>query len=115
MDLIRKIPKETSEKKRLTVGIIWGVVLILLSGGTYALAIFMASLLLFGCMHSPPEWHYEILFVGFPIPLVFASIIVPLLYIKKQKWPWIVLTIVGGVFLSCLIFFIWFLILTKYC
>ena len=107
--------KNSSEKKRILIGILFGVLLLILSAGFYALAIFMASLMLFGCVKSPPDWLYEILFIGFPIPLIFTSAIAPLLYIKEKKWPWIVLSIASGIFLSCLTFIIWFIILTQYC
>ncbi len=104
-----------SEKKRLIIGISLGVLLLIIAAGIYAAGIMMASMFVFGCVKSPPDWLYGIFFIGFPIPLVFISIIVPLLYIKRQRWMWIVLSIFSGIFLSGLVFLIWFLILTQYC
>lgn len=104
-----------SESKRIPSGILIGIVLLLLTGGATALAVFMVSILVFGCVQSPPDWLYTFMFAGFPLPLIITSVIVPYLYIKKQKTVRIILTIGSGVFLSCMIFLIWFLILTKYC
>jgi hypothetical protein len=102
-------------KKRITTGVVSGIILVIISAGLYSIALFMASLLVFGCVKSPPDWVYMILFAGFPVPLLAASVTAPYLYIKKQHFMWIILSFASGIFLSCLIFLIWFLILTRYC
>ncbi len=108
-------PQISSDKKRLTTGILIGVGLFILSAGVYAVAILMVSVMVFGCTKSPPEWVYLIVLIGFPIPLIFSSIIVPYLFIKRQRVIWIVLVSVAGIIFSIVIFFVWFLILTQYC
>ncbi len=105
----------TSDKKRVPIGIASGIVLLLLAARITALAFLMVSVMVFGCRKSPPEWVFMFVFIGFPIPLIISSIVTPYLYIKKQRAFWIILSLVGGVFLSCVIFFVWFLILTQYC
>ncbi|MBK9330926.1 MAG: hypothetical protein IPM96_00645 [Ignavibacteria bacterium] len=104
-----------NDRSRILTGIITGIVLLFLTAGATSLAVFMVSILVFGCTHSLPEWLYYIVFFGVPLPLIFTSIIVPYLYIKKQKAVWIILSLISGILLSCFIFFIWFLILTQYC
>lgn len=103
------------EKRRLLIGVSIGIILLILTGCIHALAILMVSVLVFGCTHSPPDWVYMIVFFGFPIPLIIASIVVPYLYIKKQKLIRMIVTLVAGIYLSCLIFLVWFLLLTRYC
>ncbi|MBK6774189.1 MAG: hypothetical protein IPG78_19010 [Ignavibacteria bacterium] len=100
---------------RLLKGVLIGIILFILAAGASSLAFFMVSILVFGCTKSPPDWVYLLVFLGFPIPLIFASIIVPYLYIKSQRTIWIILTLMSGIFISCLLFLIWFLILTQYC
>jgi len=108
-------PELSSDKKRVPIGITIGVVLLLLAAATTAAAFLMVSVMVMGCRKSPPEWIFMIVFIGFPIPLIISSIVTPYLYIIKQRAFWIVLSLVGGVFLSCVIYFVWFLILTQYC
>ncbi|MBS1552432.1 MAG: hypothetical protein JST15_10250 [Bacteroidetes bacterium] len=107
--------KISNDRKRLFIAVSIGVVLLILSAGISSLAYFMVSILVFGCVKSPPDWVYLIIFIGFPVPLIISSIVVPYLYIKRQRTFWIILTIMSGVFISCMIFLIWFLILTRYC
>jgi|GEM_PF-2436458 len=104
-----------SAKKRIKTGILIGILLFFLAVGVYAAAMLMVSVMVMGCQKSPPEWVFEIVFIGFPLPLIFSSILTPYLYIKKLHKFWIFLSITLGIFLSCMIFFIWFLILTRYC
>jgi len=104
-----------TDKKRIPIGISIGVIMLSLTAAATAVAIFMVSVMVFGCQKSPPEWVFMFVFIGFPIPLIISSIVTPYLYIKKQRAFWIILSLVGGVFLSCVIFFVWFLILTQYC
>jgi hypothetical protein len=103
------------DSKRILTGILLGIFLLALTAGASALSIFMVSLLVFGCVQSPPEWVYSIVFFGFPIPLIFSSIIIPYMFIKRVKVTYIMITGVAGVIMSCMIFFVWFLILTRYC
>lgn len=105
----------SNDRKRLLTGVLIGIILFTLAAGVSMLAFFMVSILVFGCTKSPPDWVYMLVFIGFPVPLVFASIIVPYLYIKRQRTIWIILTLMSGIFISCLLFLIWFLILTQYC
>jgi len=107
--------RNSSDKKRVVIGIAMGAVFLLLAAGTTALAFLMVSVMVFGCRESPPEWVFMFVFIGFPIPLIISSIVTSYLYIKKQRTSWIILSLVGGVFMSCGIFFVWFLILTRYC
>lgn len=104
-----------ADSKRITIGIVIGFLYLIVSAGLYALAIFMVSILVFACVHSIPDWVYMIVFIGFPLPLVFSSIIVPILYIKRKRWQWILLTTVAGIFLSCVVFLVWFITLTQNC
>ncbi|MEO6695701.1 MAG: hypothetical protein ABIY50_01345 [Ignavibacteria bacterium] len=108
-------PQISSDKNRIGFGIAIGIIMLFLAAGVTSLAILMVSVFIFGCTKSPPEWIYTFIFIGFPIPLVIASIVEPYLYIKRQRMFWQVLTPVFALFLSCLIFLIWFLILTRYC
>ncbi len=103
------------DKTRRKTGILLGIFLFLLSVGFYGIALFMVSLSVFGCVKSPPDWIYLIVAVGFPIPLIITTIVVPYLYISRQKWPWIVLCIAAGIFLSCVVYLIFFITLTRYC
>ncbi|MEO8665289.1 MAG: hypothetical protein ABI462_07320 [Ignavibacteria bacterium] len=104
-----------SETKRIWTGIAIGVGLIILSAGACAMGFLMVSVLVFGCTKSPPEWLFMFVFLGLPIPLIATSIVVPYLYIKRQRTIWILFTPVVGVFLSVIIFFTFFIILTQYC
>lgn len=104
-----------SDKKHITVGIIIGIILLTLTAGIYAMAMLMVSVMVIGCVKSPPEWVYTIVFLGFPIPLIITSIVDSYLYIKRQRVIWIIFTPIIGLFLSCVIFLIWFIILTQYC
>ena len=105
----------SNNRKRLLTGVLIGITLLILAAGASSLAFFMVSILVFGCTKSPPEWVYMLVFIGFPVPLIFASIVVPYLYIKSQRTIWIILALMSGIFISCLLFLIWFLILTQYC
>ncbi|MBL8008386.1 MAG: hypothetical protein JNJ56_12715 [Ignavibacteria bacterium] len=107
--------KTACMRKRLVKGILAGIFLFVVSAGLYSLAVFSVSILVFGCVKSPPDWLYLIIFAGFPLPLLISSVTAPVIYIKNLNKIWIVLTLAGGLFLSCLIFLIWFLILTQYC
>lgn len=102
-------------RKRQVKGILAGVFLFVVSSGLYYLAVLFVSILIFGCVKSLPDWLYLIIFAGFPIPLLIASVTAPVVYIKNLNKIWIVLILAGGLFLSCLIFIVWFLILTQYC
>ncbi|MBK8551991.1 MAG: hypothetical protein IPL53_13370 [Ignavibacteria bacterium] len=108
-------PQNSSERKRIIKGILIGIVIFLLSAGVFSMAILMVSVMVMGCTKSPPDWVYMIVFFGFPIPLIITSIVVPYLYIKRQRVIWMFFTPIAGLFLSCLTFLIWFLILTQYC
>lgn len=103
------------DRSRLLTGIITGIVMLLLTAGITSLVIFMVSILVFGCQQIPPDWLYYIVFFGVPLPLILTSVIVPYLYIKRQKPVWIILSAIAGLIISCFVFFIWFLILTQYC
>ncbi|MBK6507157.1 MAG: hypothetical protein IPG02_16235 [Ignavibacteria bacterium] len=100
---------------RILAGVAIGILLLLLTAGASALSMFMVSLLVFGCVTSPPDWIYSIVFIGFPLPLIISSIIIPYMFIKKMKVAYIMITGVAGLIMSCMIFFVWFLILTRYC
>ncbi len=103
------------DSKRVLLGILLGILLLVITSGVSALSVFMVSLLVFGCVSSPPDWLFSVIFFGFPIPLVISSILIPYLYIKRSKASLIVLSAVSGLFSSCMIFFVWFLLLTRYC
>ncbi|MEP7146230.1 MAG: hypothetical protein ABI792_04385 [bacterium] len=105
----------SSDRKRFLTGIFIGIGILILAALVTALAFLMVSVIVFGCTKSPPEWIYMFVFAGFPIPLIIISIVVPYLYIKRQRLLWMIFAPIAGLFLSCLIFFIWFLILTQYC
>lgn len=100
---------------RIIGGVAIGILLLLLTAGASALSMFMVSILVFGCVKSPPDWVFSIVFIGFPVPLIISSIIIPYLFIKKMKYGYMMITAIAGILMSCLIFIIWFLILTKYC
>lgn len=102
-------------RKRQIKGILAGIFLLIVSAGIYSIAVFSVSILVFGCVKSPPDWLYLFFFAGFPLPLIIASFAAPVIYVKNLNKIWIVLTLAGSLFLSCLIFLIWFLILTQYC
>ncbi|HQY20980.1 MAG TPA: hypothetical protein PK294_10830 [Ignavibacteria bacterium] len=103
------------DKKHIAKGILIGFIILILAAVAAGSAFLMVSVIVMGCVKSPPEWVYMLVLFGFPIPLIMTSIVVPYLYIKKQKVIWMVLTPVAGIILSCMIFFVWFLILTRYC
>ncbi|MEZ4824504.1 MAG: hypothetical protein R2942_19795, partial [Ignavibacteria bacterium] len=92
-----------------------GILLLIFSAIMSAFAIFSLTFMVFGCVKSPPDWLYLILVLGFPLPLIFGSIIIPYLYIQHKKFLWILLSFVISIFLSILIYIVWFLILTQYC
>ena len=104
-----------TDTNRKFAGVAIGIVLLLLTAGAYALSMFMVSLLVFGCVTSPPDWVYSIVFIGFPAPLIVSSIIIPYMFIKRMKVAYMMITGVAGIIMSCMIFFVWFLILTRYC
>ena len=108
-------PAIEENKKRRLVGVSSGILFFILSAGFYAVAVFMVGTTVLGCPESPPEWLYMIVVIGFPIPLLITTFLVPYLFIKRKKWPLIVLTIVAGIFMSCIIYLIFFIILTQYC
>ncbi|MEO8447408.1 MAG: hypothetical protein ABI528_07930 [bacterium] len=89
--------------------------MLIISAGLYATAMLMVSVFVFGCRKSPPDWVFMIAFIGYPVPLIIASAVMPYLYIKKQKIIWTIITAVLAIFLSCIIFLIFFLVLTQYC
>lgn len=108
-------PNNSDERKRLITGILIGIILLILSAGIYSMAILMVSVMVMGCTKSPPEWVYLIVFAGLPLPLIITSILVPYFYIKRKRTILIVFTPLVGLSLCCILFFIWFLILTQYC
>lgn len=105
----------SESRKRILIGILIGIILLIVTGGIYALAIFFVSILVFACMQSPPDWVYMIVFVGFPIPMIISSIVIPYQFFKKKKWAWMILCFFLGLFFSALIYLIWFLIMSQYC
>jgi len=115
LPLIKMEPNNTTERKRIVTGVLIGIIMLILAAGIYSMAILMVSVLVFGCTKSPPDWVYLIVFLGFPIPLIISTIAVPYLYIKRQRVIWMIFTPLVSLSLSCLLFLIWFLILTQYC
>lgn len=108
-------PKNSENRKRIITAVLIGIILLIIAAGIYSMAILMVSVMVMGCMKSPPDWVYLIVFIGLPLPLIIATVLVPYLYIKKQRVIWMIFTPVAGISLSGLIFLIWFLILTQYC
>jgi hypothetical protein len=107
--------KNSEDRKRIFTGVLIGIILLILAAGIYSMAILMVSVMVMGCTKSPPEWVYLIVFIGLPLPLIISTILVPYLYIKKQRVIWMIFTPLAGLSLSGLIFLIWFIILTQYC
>lgn len=115
LPLIKMEPNNTTQRKRIVTGVLIGIIMLILAAGIYSMAILMVSVLVFGCTKSPPDWVFMIVFLGFPVPLIISTISVPYLYIKRQRVIWIIFTPLVSLSLSCLLFLIWFLILTQYC
>lgn len=108
-------PKNSDDRKRIITGVLIGFILLILAAGIYSMAILMVSVMVMGCTKSPPEWVYLIVFAGLPLPLIITSVLVPYFYIKRKRTIVIVFTPLVGLSLSCILFLIWFLILTQYC
>lgn len=108
-------PELNPDKKRIFYALIIGTFLIILSAALYAVAVFMVSMLVFACRESLPDWLYATIFAGFPVPLIYVSIVIPYLYYIRKSWTYLMFNAGAGLFMSGLIFLIWFLILTKYC
>jgi len=108
-------PNISSDRKRITTGVLIGFIMLILAAGIYSLAFLMVSVMVMGCTKSPPDWVFLIVLIGFPIPLIISSIAVPYIYIKRQKVILMIFTPLVCLSLSGLLFLIWFLILTQYC
>ncbi len=108
-------PENSENRKRITTAVLIGIILLILAAGIYSMAILMVSVMVMGCTKSPPEWVYLIVFIGLPIPLIITTILIPYFYIQKKRAIWMIFTPLVGLSLCCMIFLIWFLILTQYC
>lgn len=108
-------PENSANRKRITTAILIGIILLILSAGIYSMAILMVSVMVMGCTKSPPEWVYLIVFIGLPVPLIITTILVPYFYTQKKSAVWMIFTPLVGLSFCCMIFLLWFLILTQYC
>ncbi|MBV6478407.1 MAG: hypothetical protein HGGPFJEG_01162 [Ignavibacteria bacterium] len=106
-----------SQNKKINIYaiIFTGIFLIAISAAIYSLAVFFMGILVFGCLNSPPDWIYLIVIVGIPIPLLISDLFSVYLLYKQQNYLWIVLTVVSGIFISAVVYLLWFIIMSRYC
>lgn len=101
--------------RKITGAVLIGIGLLVVSGLFYSAALFMMSVLVFGCINSPPSIIYSAVILVFPVPLIIASILTGYFYFRELRPAVMTFTYLGGIALSSIIFIIWFIVMMNYC